>query len=227
MNFAMSYSGGKDSALALHRMISNGHNPIALITTVNTQIDRSWSHGIDSMLLLALSDSMKIPLILCECDADGYGKAFVQSLEKAREMGADSCAFGDIDIDGHKAWDEEQCKMAGLNCVLPLWKQNREALVRETLSAGFKAVINVVDSAILDDSFLGKDLSLALVEKIKAAGADPCGENGEYHTFVYGGPVFYSPISIVTGKIIDLGAYKAIDVIHILCNSSRDSRSRI
>jgi len=214
MNFAISYSGGKDSALALYRMITGGHNPVALITTVNTQINRSWSHGIDGELLLAVSDSLKIPLILCRCNADGYGQAFARSLEKAREMGADSCAFGDIDTDGHKAWDEEQCKKANLNCVLPLWKQNREALVHETLSVGFRAVINVIDCSILADSFLGEDLSAALVEKIKAAGADPCGENGEYHTFVYDGPVFCSPISIETGKIIDLGTHKAIDIIY-------------
>jgi len=214
MNFAISYSGGKDSALALHRMVTSGHKPVALITTVNTLINRSWSHGIDDELLLAVSESLKIPLILCQCSADGYEQAFVRSLEKAREMGADSCVFGDIDIDGHKAWDEEQCEKAGLNCILPLWKQNREALVRETLSVGFKAVINVIDCSILDDSFLGKDLSAALVEKIKAAGADPCGENGEYHTFVYDGPVFSSPISIQTEKIIDLGAYKAVDIVY-------------
>ena len=214
MDFAASYSGGKDSALALYRMIQQGHNPIALITTVNTDQGRSWFHGIQKELLLAVSRSLDIPIIFNECTPDSYAQSFDQSLQKARELGADCCVFGDIDIEGHKTWNEERCNEAGLKLVLPLWMEEREALVSEMLSAGFKAMVKVVNNS-LDQSLLGQDLTPALVEEIKASGADPCGENGEYHTFVYDGPIFAYPISFEKGKVIDFGTHKAIDILHI------------
>ena len=218
MNFALSYSGGKDSALALHRMKQQGHTPVALITTVNIEQKRSWFHGIQNDLMLAAADSMGIPLIAAECVPDDYTREFEDALAEARRMGAEACVFGDIDIDGHKEWDEERCESAGLACLLPLWKQDREALVHETINAGFRAVIKIIQSDKLDESFLGQTLTIPLIEKMKALsangaeGIDICGENGEYHTFVYDGPGFARPVSFRTGGVIDFGAHKAIDI---------------
>jgi uncharacterized protein (TIGR00290 family) len=212
MNFVISYSGGKDSALALHRMLEQGHNPVAMVTTVNIEQQRSWFHGIQNELLYAVSKSLNIPLIICECTPDNYTQAYEQSLEKALHMGAEACAFGDIDIDEHQSWNEERCKNVGIKCAMPIWKEGREALVRELLTKGFKAVIKIVDCTKLDSSFLGQDLTVALIEKIKVVGADPCGENGEYHTFVYDGPIFAYPISFETDRTIDFGTHKAIDI---------------
>jgi len=151
MNFAVSYSGGKDGALSLHRMIAAGHTPVALVTTINSEQKRSWFHGVQKELLEAVSGSLGIPLISCECTPDGYAKAFEAGLTKAREMGAEACVFGDIDIDDHKQWDEERCKNEGLICLLPLWKQNREALVHETIEKGFKALIKIIQCDKLDE----------------------------------------------------------------------------
>ena len=212
MNFAISYSGGKDSALALYKTIKQGHKPVALITTVNVEQNRSWFHGIQNGLLHSVSSSLQIPLIICECTPNNYAQSFEKSLVKARLMGADSCVFGDIDINGHKDWNEERCQKAGLKCVLPLWQQDREMLTRETVAAGFKALIKIVDSKKLEDSFLGQTLTEPLIDKIKATGIDVCGENGEYHTFVYDGPIFTSPIAFEIGRIIDFGTHKAIDI---------------
>ena len=213
MNFAVSYSGGKDCMLALYRMIVRGHTPTALITTVNAQQDRSWFHGIQIELLNAVSDSLGIPLIACECTPDGYAQAHGEGLVKARAMGADACVFGDIDIEGHKTWNEERCADIGLECVLPLWGEDREALVRETIDAGFKALIKIVQSDKLDGSFLGQTLSLPMLEEFKAAGIDACGENGEYHTFVYDGPVFKYPVPFKMGKIVEFENHKAINIL--------------
>jgi uncharacterized protein (TIGR00290 family) len=212
MNFVMSYSGGKDSALALYRMIKDKHTPVALITTVNIEQKRSWFHGIQKDLLEAVSASLNIPLIICESTPDEYAIVLEDGLKKARELGATACVFGDIDIEGHKQWNEERCKNTGLDCIMPLWKQDREALVRETIDAGFKAVIKIVQSDKLDESFLGKDLTIPLIEKIKSTGSDACGENGEYHTFVYDGEIFSQAIPIKITKIIDFGSHKAIDI---------------
>lgn len=213
MKFAISYSGGKDSALSLYRMIIKGHTPVALITTVNIKDQRSWFHGIQYELLLAVSNSLQIPLITCECDPNNYVESFEEGLNKAKQMGADSCVFGDIDIEEHKCWNEERCKSVGLHCILPLWQQGRETLVYEMLSVGFKAMIKIVQNTKLDDSFLGQDLTISLIEKIKAIGVDTCGENGEYHTFVYDGPFFTYPIPLEINGIIDFGTHKALDIL--------------
>ena len=212
MNFAISYSGGKDSALALYRMITDGHKPVALIATVNIEQKRSWFHGIQQELLEAVSNSLNIPMIYCDCTPNDYAKAFEDGLIKAREMGVSACVFGDIDIDEHKRWNEERCKNAGLDCVLPLWNQNREAVVCEMIEVGFKAFIKIVQTDKLDESFLGKDLSISLINKIRLTGSDVCGENGEYHTFVYDGPIFAYPVVFETGDIIDFGKHKAINI---------------
>jgi len=215
MKFALSYSGGKDCMLALYRMIINGNTPIALITAVNTEQNRSWFHGIQPVLLDAVSDSLNIPLITCECTPDEYQLAYEEGLSKARQMGAEACVFGDIDIDGHRRWNEERCEKAGLGCILPLWNEDREALVREMIGVGFKAVIKIIQSDKMDEFFLGQTLSIPLLEKIKAAEVDACGENGEYHTFVYDGPVFKRPISFKADEIIDFGTHKAIKLYEI------------
>ena len=212
MKFAASYSFGKDSALALWRMKCAGHEPVCLITTVNEEAGRSWFHGIDHNLMDAVSDSMGIPLIKCICSGENYHTEFDKCLQQAHRMGAEACVFGDIDIEGHLEWNSERCAAAGLNCVVPLWHENRESVVYEMIDAGFNAVIKCVQSEFLDDSFLGMEITRDLIEKIRLTGADICGENGEYHTFVRGGPLFKNQVEIELGDILDLGSHSAIDI---------------
>ncbi|REE78660.1 uncharacterized protein (TIGR00290 family) [Paenibacillus taihuensis] len=212
MKFAMMYSCGKDSSLALYRMINEGHTPVALISAFNQEQGRSWFHGIPEELLRSVSESLGIPLIICHCRPEDYNEAIEEGLRKAVQLGAESCVFGDIDIEGHREWNEQRCTHAGLTCVLPLWQEGRRALTEELIHAGFKAAIKIVQSDILDDSFLGQTLTADLVDRIEAAGADPCGENGEYHTFVYDGPLFPEPIPTKFGEIIDFKTHKAIDI---------------
>ena len=212
MKFVMSYSGGKDSALALYRMLEEGHIPAALLVTVNRERERSWFHGLPEALLQAVADSLGIPLLTCVCAPDTYNRSFEETLKKARGLGAEACVFGDIDIENHKSWDQERCSQAGLKCVLPLWRQSREELVYEALRAGFRAKIKIVDADKLDVSYLGQDLSLPLLSKMKEAGVDICGENGEYHTFVYDGPIFSAPVPLEMGDVVELGNYRAVEL---------------
>ncbi|AZN38812.1 Dph6-related ATP pyrophosphatase [Paenibacillus albus] len=212
MKFAMMYSGGKDSSLALYRMINEGHTPVALVTTFNEEQGRSWFHGITEDLLTSVSESLDIPLIVCRSNPETYSAAVEEALKQTVQLGAEGCAFGDIDIEGHKEWNEQRCNNAGLSCVLPLWQEDRRALTEELIHAGFKAAIKIVQSDILDESFLGQTLTTDLVERITAAGSDPCGENGEYHTFVYDGPLFRKPIPIEFGRTVDFKTHMAIDI---------------
>ncbi|MCL1912725.1 MAG: diphthine--ammonia ligase [Eubacteriaceae bacterium] len=211
MQFVMSYSGGKDSALALYKMARDGHKPVGMITMAVREQRRSWFHGIDKDLLVAVSKSLEVPLILCKSSPGEYESIFEEALGIAKMIGAEACAFGDIDIAMHREWNESRCKAAGIECAMPLWGQGRENLVAELIEAGFKAKIKVVDTRVLDESFLGVDLDLEVVKRIKDAGSDPCGENGEYHTFVYDGPIFSVPVGFKKGEISSSENHKAID----------------
>ncbi|MBC2855507.1 diphthine--ammonia ligase [Cetobacterium sp. 2A] len=193
-NFIMSFSGGKDSTLALHRMIKAGHNPMALIITIDKDRENSWFHSISKNHIKEVAKSLDIPLMLIECEGSNYENSFVEALEVFKNNGADCCVFGDIDIDAHRKWCQDRCDSAKLDAVFPLWQEGREDLVHEFIDTGFKAVIKVVNLNHLSQEFLGKTLDRDIVKDIKATGSDPCGENGEYHTFVYDGPLFNVPI---------------------------------
>ena len=204
--FCVSYSGGKDSALSLYRLIQAGNEPVAIITTVNSDLSRSWFHGIDTGVLSKVSDSLGIPLIKAVSEADGrdYEAVFTEALTRAAELGATHCAFGDIDIEGHLDWNRTVCAKAGLEAVLPLWQEDRAAVVREFIEAGFTAIVKAVSKSFnLPASMLGRVMDLELVREITDLGADPCGENGEYHTFVYDGPLFRYPVEFETQGVFE------------------------
>jgi uncharacterized protein (TIGR00290 family) len=184
-----------------------------MLVMFNEAAGRSWFHGINPQLLEASSRSLGLPLINCPSAGEDYHLALENGLREAKKYGAEACVFGDIDIDEHRDWNEARCEAAGLKMILPLWKQDRDTLVFETIDAGFKAVIKCVESRWLGDEFLGKTLDRDLVEQIRATGSDVCGENGEYHTFVYDGPTFSAPVPFRLGEVIDFDTHSVIDVL--------------
>lgn len=212
MKFVMSYSCGKDSALALYRMLQKHHRPVGLLVMINKGQQRSWFHGVDKPLLEAVSKSVNIPLILCECKGSDYNAAMELGVAGAKELGAEAAAFGDIDIEEHREWCTQRCIPSGLKAVFPLWQEDRLELTREVIDLGFKAVVKCVEKAKTQPEFLGATLNHKLVSEIIAGGADGCGENGEYHTFVYDGPIFSYPLSIEMGKVLDFSTHAAIDI---------------
>jgi len=212
MKIAVSYSCGKDSALAFYKMKRAGHEPLCLIITVNEEAGRSWFHGVDYDLMEKVSKAIGLPIITSAGKGEDYNENFESALAKAKKMGVQGCVFGDIDIAQHLDWNQSRCGAVGLECIVPLWGQSRESVVVELLGAGFEAVIKCVDKKYLDAGFLGKTLDAALVEKIGATGADICGENGEYHTFVRNGPIFNEPVPTVLGEVVDFGSHAAIDI---------------
>ncbi len=201
--FVMSFSGGKDSVLALYKMINRGYEPVALLTTIKKDKEESWTHGLDNNFLEKVSKSLNIPLLLSECDVTEYEQRFEDTLVKAKEMGATICAFGDIDIELHKKWNVDRCNNAGLKAELPLWQQNREELVYEFIDSGFITIINKVNLNNMSSEFLGKKLDRVVINEIKLTGSDACGENGEYHTFVVDGPIFKEKIKFKNEGIVE------------------------
>lgn len=210
--FIMSYSCGKDSTLALYRMIKAKHTPLALLVTVDSKKLRSWFHGIPSKLLNDVSSSLNIPLLLVKSEGNNYKETFVKALIEAKANGAEACVFGDIDLEEHRSWCTERCNEAGIKAVFPLWNEDREKLTYEFIDSGFKTVIKNVRLADLKEEFLGKILDKDIVSKIKATGSDPCGENGEYHTFVFDGPLFNYRIPFETKGNIITETYGFLDI---------------
>lgn len=210
--FVASYSGGKDSVLALYRAIKQGMKPICLIITYNIDQNRSWFHGIPQEILDEVSKSLNIPIKLIKTTGKEYAENFKKELRIQKEMGAEVCVFGDIDIEGHLEWGTNICKESGLEPYFPLWQESRKDLVNEFISSGFTANITCVDTDRLSDKHLGMTLSKDTILSIEKDGADVCGENGEYHSFVSDGPIFSKPIEFHYGEKIVRDHYAILPI---------------
>lgn len=212
MKFILSYSGGKDSVMALHKMLADGHEAAGLLVMVNRELQRSWFHGVDLPLLREISRSLGIPLLLCESGGEDYHTAMEDALKQAGAQGAEACVFGDIDIEDHRIWCRERCDAAGLQCIHPLWQRDRAENTAEILALGYRCIIKCVRNADLPQSFLGKALDADMVEEMQRRGIDVCGENGEYHTVVLDGPLFRFPVPYVCREILDFGSHSAVNI---------------
>lgn len=212
MKFAMSYSCGKDSTLALHKMIEAGHEPVCLVVMVEKHVDRSYFHGADKDMLKKYEASLGLPLILCPSDGADYHLALERGLSQAKSMGAEAAAFGDIDIEKNRKWEEGRCKSTGLRPMFPLWQRGREGNVSQILRLGYRCLIKSINNDLLPESLLGQCINDHTIDAMKAAGIDVCGENGEYHTLVIDGPIFQTPLDFKTGGILRFGDYSVINV---------------
>lgn len=209
----VSFSGGKDSTLSLYRMMKRGYEIIGLLVTFDEGND-SCFHKIPKDILKEISKVLEIPLVEVNCgDGRDYQEEFEKALKISKMQGADICVFGDIDIENHKKWCLDRCNAASIKGEFPLWQENRESLTNEFIDYGFKAVIKKVNLKDLGEEFLGRELTKEVVNEIKSLGADPSGENGEYHTLVFDGPIFKERIkfNIVNKEIIDNFGYLTID----------------
>ncbi len=210
--FVASYSGGKDSILAIHRAIKAGYEPIMLIITYNVDKNRSWFHGIPEEVLESVSKSLEIPIKLIKTSGEQYAENFEKALLESKELGAEICVFGDIDIEDHKKWCTDRCDKVGIEWFFPLWQEERKKLVYEFIDSGYTANITVVNTEMLSDSFLGKKLTKELLEEIEAEGADVCGENGEYHTFASAGEIFKHKVDFCLGDVIHESNYGIVPI---------------
>ncbi len=195
-----SWSGGKDSCLALDRAIRGGARPVCLATMFTEDGQRSRSHGLSRAVIEAQAASLGLPVVSRSATWDDYESAMIDLLAEAKSRGASAAVFGDIDIPRHRLWEEMVSRRAGLAAVLPLWQEDRQALLAEWWERGFTARIAVVREGLLDRSFLGCVLDQAVANGVVEAGVDACGENGEVHTVVVDGPLFRWPIPLRLGE---------------------------
>lgn len=200
--FVCSWSGGKDSCLALHRARQAGGRPKALLTMMTEEGVRSRSHGLSLPILQAQSRALGIPLTARSASWNSYETAFVEALAHLRGKEIDTGVFGDIDTESHRRWEESVCAAAGIRAWLPLWRFPRRELLKEFFDLGFVAMIVAVKDGVLDRRLLGRTLDREVVAEIEAAGADASGERGEYHSVVLDGPGFVAPVRIAPGEVV-------------------------
>jgi len=205
--FVASFSGGKDSVLAIYKAINKGMIPLALITTFNTDKKRSCFHGIPEPVLESISASIGVPVWYMKTSGEKYTENFEKKLRYAKEQGAEVCVFGDIDIEGHLKWCTERCENVDLEPFFPLYGQSRETVVNDFIESGFTAHFTIIDTSRINANLLGRKLTKEALMEIKAQGADICGENGEYHTFVTDGPIFKKPVDVLFGEKVLENSY--------------------
>ncbi|MES2128646.1 MAG: diphthine--ammonia ligase [Pseudomonadota bacterium] len=199
-NALVSWSGGKDSCLALWRAQCAGTTIALLITAMDEAGEKSRSHGIPPTLLQAQADALGAPLAFYGTSWKTYEEKFIAMLADARARGIDAAIFGDIDLVPHREWEEKVCGAAGLVATLPLWGEARRKLVDEFLGAGFKAVVVCVNGTWLGPEFVGREFDAAFLADLPP-GVDACGENGEFHTFVYDGPAFRHRVTFTRASV--------------------------
>lgn len=192
----ISWSGGKDSCLALYKAIEQGYEPIKLFTMFSMENGISSAHRLKERIIKKQAESIGIENVIGRSLFSDYEKIFILNIKQFKQQGIDFGIFGDIDIEEHKLWEEKVCEKASIKALLPLWQFDRKEIATSFIKLGFKAKIVVVDTSRLSTEFLGLDLDLNLLNEIEKYGADACGENGEYHTVVYDGPIFKKPIDL-------------------------------
>jgi uncharacterized protein (TIGR00290 family) len=200
----MFWSGGKDSALALDRVRRSGSCEVAaLVTTINPEYGRVSMHGVRQELAASQAEAAGLPFVPMEVPSSGSNAEYVASLKQVlqaqKHAGIHAVVFGDIFLEDLRAWREGFLRDAGLEGVFPLWGEDTRALSREFVERGFKAVTCCVDDAHLDETFVGVPLDAAFFAALPDS-VDPCGENGEYHSFVHDGPIFARPAPFRLGE---------------------------
>lgn len=202
----VSWSSGKDSAFMLYQLLQNpNYNVVGLLTTVTTGYERVAMHGVRESLLEAQARQMNLPLYKIQippnCPNEKYQAIMANTIEKLEEMRVAYMAFGDLFLEDIKQYREKQLENTQLEPLFPLWQRPTQQLAQQYLDGGFKAVVTCVDPKQIPADFVGQEYNQDFINRLPPS-ADLCGENGEFHTFVYDGPIFVEAISITKGESV-------------------------
>jgi uncharacterized protein (TIGR00290 family) len=213
----MSWSSGKDSTLALHAVRASGEaNVVGLLTTVNSTAERVAMHAVRRSLLEAQAHVLGLPLHVVElpwpCPNAVYEEQMSAAVAVARASGVDAMVFGDLYLEDIRRYREESLRGTGLAAVFPLWQRPTEEVAHELVTLGIRAVITCVDPQQAPRELAGRWYDEALLASLPA-GVDPCGENGEFHTFVVDGPGFARSLDVTVGETVERDGFVFADVV--------------
>lgn len=206
-----SWSGGKDSVLSLYLARKSGIEPIFLLNMMEEEGKYSRSHGISKRLIEVQAEQMGMILVQRNTSWKEYENVFKETVLLLKNEGVEAGIFGDIDIEEHREWIDRVCREVGIVPVLPLWKKDREEILLEFIKNGFKAIVCAVKFDI-PKPFLGREIDRSFIDDMKALSMDPCGEQGEFHTFVYDGPLFRRSLRVVRKGEICKDGYRFLDI---------------
>ncbi|TET10265.1 diphthine--ammonia ligase [Candidatus Aerophobetes bacterium] len=204
MQVVASWSGGKDSCLAYYRTVKNGFKVSHLLNFVTENGTKSRSHGIDSKLIQRQAEAIGIPVVQVKTSWQTYEQKFKKAIDKLKQKGIKGIVFGDIDVQEHKEWTDRVSSELNVRAIQPLWRYKQRDLLNEFINEGFQAIVVSLRSDLLDKEWLGRKVDKNFLKDLDEldSGINPCGEKGEYHTFVTDGPIFKKKIEILKGKEI-------------------------
>jgi uncharacterized protein (TIGR00290 family) len=213
---ALSWSSGKDSAWTLHRLRQDpGIEVAALVTTVNEAFNRVAMHAVRQELLHAQAEAAGLPLIEVPipypCSNANYESRMRALIERLYDERIERMAFGDLYLADIRAYREQQLQGTGIAPLFPLWNEPTAALARSMIAGGLKAVLTCVDPKQLAPEFCGREFNADLLDALPV-GVDPCGENGEFHSFACAGPMFRAPIAVEIGETIERDGFVFTDL---------------
>jgi len=216
VKIVVAWSGGKDSALALHRLQqSSAWKVEALLTTVTEDYDRVSMHGVRRTLLEAQAGSLGLALmqvnIPADCSNEVYDERMLSAMTGCRARGIEHVAFGDIFLEDVRRYREERLAQVTMQAVFPLWGLDSGRLARDFVRQGFRAITTCVDVRVLDSSFAGREFDERFLADLPP-GVDPCGENGEFHSFVYDGPNLRFPLMVEVGDRVERAGFLFADL---------------
>jgi len=212
--YLASWSGGKDSCFAVYKEMQKGMKVAGLLNCVSQENGRVSFHGVDARLIQAQASLLGIPLLQMETTPHRYADEFKEGVRTlARGNDITGMIFGDIYLDEHLAWVEGVCRDIGIRAVEPLWGLNTSELIQGFVNEGFRSVIIAGKSDCIDRDWIGRTVDITFIEYLNnRPDVDPCGERGEYHTLVVGGPLFNGSIEITSSEVVERDDYRFLDV---------------
>ncbi|MEO8434139.1 MAG: diphthine--ammonia ligase [Pyrinomonadaceae bacterium] len=213
----VSWSGGKDSCIALYEMQkAEDYRVAALLTTLTREYDRISMHGVRRVLLEKQAASLGLPLhqvfISKDASNDEYELRLGEAVSVYRQQGIDSIVFGDLFLEDVRAYREQFLARHNMRGLFPVWQRDTSSFIKEFIEMGFKAVVTCVDAKMLDQSFAGKMIDQEFLSALPRD-VDPCGENGEFHSFVVDGPIFAEPVKFSWGETVSRNSFWFRDLL--------------
>jgi len=212
----LAWSSGKDGAFGLHALRLQGVEVVGLLTTVNEAFDRVSMHAVRLSLVRAQAEAVGLPLVEVPlpwpCPNDAYEAAMAGAMSVARDRGITAVAFGDLFLEDVRRYREERLAGTGVRPLFPLWGRPTPELAREMISLGQKAVLTCVDPRALPRAFAGRDFDDALLRDLPST-VDPCGENGEFHSFAWDGPAFRHPVPVRVDGVVERAGFVFADLV--------------
>lgn len=204
MKVACLWSGGKDSCFATYKAIQKGYNVAFLFNFLDDSAKKSLSHGLQAFTIQKQASSTEFPLFQKAMPRKTFREKFIKLInEWKKDSGIEGIVFGDIYLQEHKDWIDKLCEETKVDAIMPIWEANTKELIEEFIQAGFKAIVIATNANFLGQEWLGRKIDKDFINDMKNLGnIDLCGEKGEFHTFVYDGPIFKKPVEFIAGKKI-------------------------